>query len=82
MILFIKCSLYDIIGEYLIPRPEGFAGFLSKAIEFIAGTEHFRIYKSYILNGGIYNLAKQAGLKITTEISDNSPINHIIILER
>lgn len=71
-----------IIGDYLVPRPEGFAGFLSEAIEFIAGTEHYRNYKSYMSDGGIYHLAEQAGLKITNDLTDYSPTNHIIVMER
>jgi SAM-dependent methyltransferase len=71
-----------IIGDYLVPRPDGFAGFLSKAIEFIAGREHYRNYKSYMSNGGINYLAERAGLKIIDEISDHSPTNHITILEK
>ena len=43
-----------IIGDYLVPRPKGFGGFSSELIEFIAGKEHYRNYKSYIANGGIY----------------------------
>jgi len=71
-----------IIGDYLVPRPEGFAGFLSEAIEFIAGKEHYINYKSYMSNGGINYLADRAGLKIIDEISDHSTTNHITILKK
>ena len=71
-----------IIGDYLVPSPSGFNGFLSKFIEFIAGKEHYRNYKSYMANGGIYYLAKKAGLKITKEISNQPGTSHIAILEK
>ncbi len=71
-----------IIGDYLVPGPDGFGGFLSEAIEFIAGREHYRNYKSYMANGGIHYLAKESGLKIITEISNSLLTNHIVILEK
>jgi SAM-dependent methyltransferase len=71
-----------IIGDYLVPRPDGFAGFLSEVIEIIAGKEHYRNFKSYMSNGGIKYLAKQAGLKIIKEISNHPLTNHIVILEK
>jgi len=71
-----------IIGDYLVPKPGGLAGFISELIEFIAGAEHYRNYKSYMSNGGINYLAEKAGLKIIKEITDHSPANHIIVLEK
>lgn len=71
-----------IIGDYLVPRPDGFGGFLSESIEFLAGKEHYRNYKSYMANGGIHYLADKAGLKITNEISNHPLANHIVVLEK
>jgi SAM-dependent methyltransferase len=69
-----------IIGDYLVPRPKGIGVFLSELIEFIAGKEHYKNYKSYVANGGIYYLAENAGLKIIYEISNHPLTNHIVIL--
>ncbi len=72
-----------IIGDYVVPRPDGFAGFLSETIEFIAGREHYRNYKSYVANGGIDYLADKACLKIiNNEISNHQLTNHIVVLEK
>jgi SAM-dependent methyltransferase len=71
-----------IIGDYLVPKPKGLAGFLSELIEYVAGTEHYRNYKSYMANGGIYHLANEAGLKITNEVLNYPLINHIVVLEK
>jgi SAM-dependent methyltransferase len=71
-----------IIGDYLVPKPKGIFGRLTDVIEFIAGDEHYRNYKSYMANGGIYHLAKNAGLKIIDEIRNQSLLNQIVVLTK
>lgn len=71
-----------IIGDYLVPKPEGFAGRLTEFIEYIAGAEHYRNYKNYLANGGIYHLAEKAGLNIINEIPTESSTNHIVVLSK
>ena len=71
-----------IIGDYLVPRPGGFGTNLTEVIEFVAGREHYKGYKSYVADGGIYYLADKAGLRIIKEISDNPLSNHIVILAK
>jgi SAM-dependent methyltransferase len=71
-----------IIGDYFVPRPGGFGANLTEAIEFIAGRDHYRSYKSYVADGGIYYLADKAGLRIINEISDDPFLNHIVILAK
>jgi SAM-dependent methyltransferase len=71
-----------IVGDYLVPRPKGIEGFFSEVIEFLAGRDHYRNYKSYMSNGGIYSLVEKAGLKIINEISDHSSTNHIVVMEK
>lgn len=69
-----------IVGDYLVPRPKGFRNYFSEAIEFIAGSEHYRNFKSYVANGGIYYLADKAGLKVIYEITNHPLSNHIVVL--
>lgn len=71
-----------IIGDYIVPRPGGVGGFVSELIEFIAGREHYRNYKSFMAAGGIHYLATKAGLKIIDEIENHSFPNHIFVLEK
>jgi len=71
-----------IIGDYLVPKSAGFGGRLTEVIEYIAGAEHYRNYKSYMANGGIYHLADKAGLKIISEIPTQSSTNHIVVLSK
>jgi SAM-dependent methyltransferase len=73
---------YIIIGDYMAPKPDGFGGFISEVIEFMAGRDHYRNYKSFVANGGIYYLAKKAGLKIKNELTLHSNNNHIVLLIR
>ena len=69
-----------IIGDYLVPKTGGLAGHLTEIIEYIAGTEHYRNYKNYMANGGIYHLAEKAGLKIIHELATQPSTNHIVVL--
>jgi SAM-dependent methyltransferase len=71
-----------IIGDYLVPRPQNFGSFISEVIEFVAGREHFRNFKSYVASGGIYTLADRAGLKVIDEISNQLLSNHIVMLTK
>ena len=69
-----------IIGDYIVPRPKGYDGFISKTIEFLAGREHYRNYKTYMAKGGIQYLANKAGLKIIHEIKNQPSVSNIAIL--
>jgi SAM-dependent methyltransferase len=69
-----------IVGDYLVPRPDNFASYLSESIEFIAGREHYRNFKSFISDGGIFPLAEKAGLKVINEIINHPFTNHIVVL--
>lgn len=71
-----------IVGDYLVPRPKGFGGIISELIEFIAGKEHYRNYKSYMADGGIYHLADKAELKVIDEITNHPLSNHIVVLAK
>jgi ubiquinone/menaquinone biosynthesis C-methylase UbiE len=71
-----------IIGDYLTPKQNGLAGRLIEVIEYIAGKEHYRNYKNYMANGGIYSLAEKASLKISSEISNQPSTNHIVVLSK
>jgi SAM-dependent methyltransferase len=69
-----------IIGDYLIPCPNDFAGKIEKTVEFIAGREHYRNFRTYEANGGIQYLADKAGLFILKEFKNHT--NHIAILSK
>jgi len=69
-----------ILGDYVVPKPNGFTGFLSELIEFVAGRDHYRNYKTYMEDGGISYLADKAGLKIVIEKKNQNLPGYIVIL--
>lgn len=69
-----------IIGDYFAPRSNGFGSLLNEIVEFVAGRDHYRNFKSYLAGKGILSLADRAQLKILKEIK-NIPITaHIVML--
>jgi SAM-dependent methyltransferase len=71
-----------IIGDYLFPAKRGFWYVLNEVVEFAAGRNHYRNYKNFMANGGIYKLAIETGLKIITEIKNKPLTSHIIVLSK
>ena len=71
-----------IIIDYLIPQPSIPMKILNEAVEFLAGWEHYRNYKSFLRHNGIEGLAKSYGMKITREIKNAPLTSHIALLSR
>ncbi|MCX6150600.1 MAG: class I SAM-dependent methyltransferase [Ignavibacteriales bacterium] len=71
-----------IIGDYLVPKPIGLWSLLNEVIEFAAGSNHYKNYKSYVANGGIYDLVSKTGFKIIKEIKIQSSISHIVVASK
>ncbi|MBK6912612.1 MAG: class I SAM-dependent methyltransferase [Ignavibacteriales bacterium] len=69
-----------IIGDYLVPRPNGFWSALNEVVEFAAGIDHYRNYKNYVRNGGLKDLADKAELKIIKEIKNKPTTSHLFVL--
>jgi SAM-dependent methyltransferase len=71
-----------VLGDYYVPKATNFFGRLTDIAEFIAGSEHYRNYKSYLANGGAYHVAREAGLRIIDEGINSSLANHIVVLKK
>jgi hypothetical protein len=71
-----------IIGDYLVPKPNGFWSLLNEAIEFAAGPDHYKNFKSFVANDGIYYLVNKTGLKIITEIKNQPSTSHLVVLSK
>jgi SAM-dependent methyltransferase len=71
-----------ILIDYLVPRPKGFANLINGIVEFVAGKEHYKNFKSYVFNDGIHGLAKQSGLTIKEEVMDSPKTVHIAVLSK
>jgi cyclopropane fatty-acyl-phospholipid synthase-like methyltransferase len=69
-----------IIADYLIPQRTDFWKNSTNFIEFVAGREHFRNFKSYEALGGLHYLVQQAGLTIEKEIKNR--YNQIVVLKK
>ncbi len=69
-----------ILGDYLVPRPK-YHYYVNEFIEFIAGAEHYRGFKSFVRNGGLVPLVEQAGLRIIKEIKGKPATTHLILAE-
>lgn len=69
-----------IVVDYLYPRPNNFWSILNVAVEFAAGSEHYRNFKSYLAGKGISGLAERTGLKIVKEIKNKPLTTHIVVL--
>jgi SAM-dependent methyltransferase len=71
-----------IIADYIVPGPKGFKNLLNETVEYFAGSEHYRNFKSYVKNKGLYGLAEDTGLTITYDIRNIPPTAHLIVLQR
>ncbi len=71
-----------IIVDYLYPRPKCFWSALNEAVEFAAGRDHYKNFRSFMANNGIIGLVKKTRLKIVKEIKNNPLTTHIVILSK
>ncbi|HQJ46827.1 MAG TPA: hypothetical protein PK195_09300 [Ignavibacteriaceae bacterium] len=70
-----------IIGDYLVPVRTGFWSVLNELVEYFAGEDHYRNFKSYVADNGLTNLAGKAGLNIIKELDNTPSTSQIFVLE-
>jgi SAM-dependent methyltransferase len=68
-----------IIGDYLVPRVRGVWNLLNEVVEFAAGRDHYKNYKSFVHNGGISSLIKENNFEIIKEIKNHPLTSHIVM---
>jgi SAM-dependent methyltransferase len=71
-----------ILVDHLVPQPPGFDKWLDTAVEFAAGRDHYRNFRSFVKASGLGGLAERAGLVALAEQKDNPPSTHILQLAR
>jgi len=71
-----------ILVDYLAPKPKGFIKYLNEAVEFLAGSDHYRNYKTYIKNDGINFLVAEGEFNIIKEIRNTPKSSHIAVLQK
>ncbi len=67
-----------IIGDYTVPQPLNLYGAGVRIIEFFAGIEHYRGYKSFNKYGGIKHYTEQSNLEIYNTISAHKGHSEIV----
>lgn len=68
-----------IIGDYIVPTPKSLMGLLNIFVEYFAGKEHYRNFKTYVENGGIKYLIKESNLAIVNEIENKPSTAHLVV---
>jgi ubiquinone/menaquinone biosynthesis C-methylase UbiE len=71
-----------IIADYLVPRPKGFLNIINEIVEFLAGKEHYKNFKSFVKKKGLYGLTEKSGLVILNEIKNIPFTAQIMVLEK
>ena len=70
-----------IIGDYLVPRANGFWNILNEAVEFAAGKEHYKNFKLFVKHGGLNALIKENNFEIVKEIKNRPLTSHIVMVK-
>ncbi len=68
-----------IIGEYAVQKKSKFWNIVNEAVEFSAGKDHYKNYKLFLQNGGVYSLVQQNGLRIISEVINEPITSHIVL---
>ncbi|MBL1214901.1 MAG: hypothetical protein HND52_16195 [Ignavibacteriae bacterium] len=71
-----------IIVDYFVPQPKNFWRLLNEVVEFAAGKDHYKNFKTYTKNEGIIGLSKLSGLKIINEVQNSPSSSHIAVLQK
>ena len=71
-----------ILIDYFVPQPKNLWRLLNEIVEFAAGNEHYKNFKTYTKNEGIKGLSKMSGLKIIKEIQNSPSSSHIAVLQK
>jgi 2-polyprenyl-3-methyl-5-hydroxy-6-metoxy-1,4-benzoquinol methylase len=68
-----------IMVDYLVPQTRGHWRILNEAVEFVAGSSHYRNFKSFMAGNGLTGVLDRAGLKILRELRNDPPSSHIVL---
>jgi len=71
-----------IIVDYLVPIQKGIMNFINGVVEFLAGKEHYRNFKSYVKNNGLDGLAEKTGLIKKMEIKNSPLTSHFVVFKK
>ncbi len=71
-----------IIVDYLVPQPRNYWRILNEAVEFAAGSSHYRNFKSFVAGNGLAGLLERTGLMVLSELKNDPPSSHIVLTTR
>ena len=69
-----------IIVDYAVPLPENFWGTGSKMIEYLAGREHYRNFRTFYKKGGLESILKENDMTIETTEYFAKNIFHLVVV--
>lgn len=67
-----------IIGDYYVPQPNNQRGISNKIAEVLAGLDHFNNYRSFVRQGGLPALIKEANMDIIQQKIGTHGTSHIV----
>jgi SAM-dependent methyltransferase len=71
-----------ILVDFLVPQPSRAIHWASTVVEFSAGPDHFRGFRSFVKGGGLAGLVAKSGLQIVRDIRGRLPSTQITIVTR
>lgn len=75
-----KAAREIIIVDYLVPQPRNMTSFINDLVEYVAGPDHYRNFKSFLRGDGLRGLARRSGLSIVREEQNKPPTSHMVVL--
>lgn len=71
-----------MVVDFEAPMPWNVAGVRNRAIEAVAGGEHFRSFRDYLRRGGLGSLIKESGLHVVSKRTLDSGTLRVWLLTR
>jgi hypothetical protein len=53
-----------ILADYCVPRRRGIMDMATEVVEFLAGREHYRGFRSFVRAGGLRTLVSKGGMRL------------------
>jgi SAM-dependent methyltransferase len=71
-----------ILVDYLVPRQADVRKVFNEMIEFAAGADHYRNFRSFLAQGGLTGLLERTGLTVLRELRHQPPSIHVVVAAR
>jgi SAM-dependent methyltransferase len=71
-----------ILVDYLVPRQADIRKVFNDVVEFAAGADHYRNFRSFLAQGGLTGLVEKTGLHVLRELRHQPPSTHVVLAAR